>query len=208
MTIQRDRRHPLGLAVTAVVTAVVLVVVACALVYRLSTSKSRARAIPSAAANGPLRVAMEQQRLPVETKASATIPEIASPVSLAAAPTKPEAQSGDVNQPFVEARRERRDSIWALQMESSVRDALVALGDEKVTLQSVQCASIRCTVEGSIGEGGKLQDVVSAASKIGLTRARFKRVKGDDGATTFSAVLARKGYKLDGSPKEVVAEAL
>jgi hypothetical protein len=111
-----------------------------------------------------------------------------------------------MQQPFIGARREQRDSVWALQMESGVRDALAALRDKKVTLESVQCASIRCTLEGTIGQGGTLQDVVSAVYTVGLTKGRFKRTRDGEGTTTFSAVFARKDHNLDGSPK-VVAKA-
>jgi hypothetical protein len=83
----------------------------------------------------------------------------------------------------------------------------VEVSDKKVTLESVQCASIRCTLEGTIGQGGRLQDVVTAVSKIGLTQGRFKHTRDGDGTMTFSAVIAREGYRIDGSTKEVAAKA-
>jgi hypothetical protein len=178
------------------------------MVYRLSASGSRPRATPPSAARAePVYVAITPPRVAGTAEPTVEQAAAAADSQSAALATDTAAERSDMGQPFVEARQEPRDSVWALQMESSVRDALVALRDKKVTLASVQCASIRCTLEGTYGHGGRLHDVVTAVSKVGLTRGRFKQNRDGDGTTTFSAVIAREGYQLDGSPKEVVAKA-
>jgi hypothetical protein len=210
MMIQRDQPPSRGVAASAVLAGVLLLTVAgTAMVYRLSASGSPSRATPGSARSAePVFFSSAPPRT-VETADSVTIRAAApGPPPRAASPTKPETENAGMNRPFVEARREPRDSVWALEMESGVRDALAALRDKEVVLQNVQCASIRCTLEGTIGRRGTLQDVVSALSEAGLTRGRFKRVRGADGTTTFSGVLARHGYKLDGAPKEDAAKAL
>jgi hypothetical protein len=207
MTIQREQPR-LG-AIAVLVSVLLLAIAGVAGVYRLSASSSRSKATaPSAPLAEPVYASSMPPRV-VETgepmTARVAAPGVSGP---AASPTEPKTENAGMSQPFIEARQERRDSVWALQMESSVRDALVALRDKKVTLASVQCASIRCTLEGAVGRGGSLQDIVTAVSKVGLTQGRFKQNRDGDGTTTFSAVIARKGYKLDGSPKEAAAKAL
>jgi hypothetical protein len=205
MTIQREQPRSSGYAAIAVLVSVlVLMVAGAAMVYRLSASGSRTKATPPSAARAePVYVAIKPPRV-VETAEPAVAAAVSPPGVL---DTETETDRSDMGQPFVEARREPRDSVWALQMESSVRDALVALRDKKVTLASVQCASIRCTLEGTVGQGGRLHDIVTAVSKVGLTRGRFKQDRDGDGTTKFSAVIAREGFQLDGSPKEIVAKA-
>jgi hypothetical protein len=204
MTVQREElRSPSWSAIAMLVSMVVLGVAAVATVYRLSAgglrSKATARSAPVAE---PLR-ATTRPVPPVPRTAPATA-QTAERVETrqAVPPSRPEIQNAGLSQPFVEARQERRDSVWALQMESTVRDALGALRDKKVTLTSVQCASVRCTLEGTVGPGGSLEQVASAASKVGLTQGRFKHSREPDGTMSFSAVIARQGYKIDGSPKE------
>jgi hypothetical protein len=206
MTLQGNNPRSFGFGAIALVSAVLLVAAAGAAVYRSIASGSRAKTTPRSAE--PAEVTFVSPEPPrVVQMAGPVIPAAASSVS--PPPTSPEAPETVVmDQPFIEARQERRDSVWALQMESGVRDALAAVRDKKVTLQSVQCASIRCTLDGTIGWGGTLQDVVSALNKAGLKQGRFKRATDGEGTTTFSAVFARKGYKLDGSPKEVAAKPL
>jgi hypothetical protein len=207
MTVQREKQRSISFGIIALIGSVVLVAVAGAALYRSfasgSRAKSTARSLEQVEA---VFVSREPPRV-VQTDAPLTVPATAAAVSLPSASSE-EPATASMAQPFIEARQERRDSVWALQMESSVRDALAALRDKNVVLQSVECASIRCTVEGTFGRGGKLEDIVTATTKVGLTRARFRRVTGGDGTTTFSAVLARKGYNLDGSTKEVAAKAL
>jgi hypothetical protein len=207
MTIQRDKPRSPGLGVIALVSAVVVVAAAGTAVYFSIASGSRAKetrssvepAEPVFVSTKPPRVLQTAAPAPVSPAAAALSPPASSPEE-PVAPT--------MDQPFIEARRERRDTVWALQTESNVRDALAALRGKEVTLQSVQCASTRCTVEGTFGRSGRLEEIVIATTKVGLTRARFKRAKDGDGTTTFSGVLARKGYNLDGSPKEDVAKPL
>jgi hypothetical protein len=208
MTIQRDQVRQSGLGALAVLVSVLLLVAGVAMVYRLSASGSRPKATPRSvprpepvfASGKPPRVVDAAEFVSVQPAAPAG----SRP---AASSTEPETENAGMSRPFAEARNERRDSVWALQMESSVRDALGALRDKKVSLASVQCASIRCTLEGTVGRGGSLQDVVAAVSKVGLTQGRFRQTRDGEGTTTFSAVIARKGFQLDGSPKEAAAKA-
>jgi hypothetical protein len=204
MTIQREQRRSSGLGVMAVLVSVLLVGVGIAMIYRLSTSGPRSKLSPRSALAEATFVSGEPPRV-VRADAPVTVP--ASSVAESLTASRPKLEAADEDQPFVEARRERRDPVWALQTESGVRSGLAALRDKKVTLEGVRCASIRCTLEGTIGQGGSLQAVVRALHDTGLTRGRFKRVMGDDGTTTFSAVFARKGYELDGSVREVVSKA-
>jgi hypothetical protein len=207
MTIQREQPGSAGVgAIAVVVTMLCLAVAAVAGVYRLSASWSRSKPAPSAPVAEPVFASIKPPTV-LATAEPATAQADASPASeRGTSPTAIVTETGGMNQPFVDARSERRDSVWALQMESSVRDALGALRDKKVTLESVQCASIRCTLEGSVGRGGSLQDIVSAVSKVGLTQGRFKQTRDGNGTTVFSAVIARKGYSVDGSQKEGAAK--
>jgi hypothetical protein len=206
MTIQHDKPRLLSVGMIALVSAVALVAAVGAVLYRSVASGSRAKI--TARSLQPAEATFESREPPrvVQAAAPMTVPAAAKTASKAASLEQPE--TADNNLPFIAARQERRDSVWALQTESGVRGALAALRDKKVALESVQCASVRCTLEGTVGQGGTLHDVVSALYKVGLSRGRFKRVRGDDGTTTFSAVFARHGYNLDGSPKEVAAKAL
>lgn len=200
------RRASFGPGAVAVVGAVLLVAVSVVAVYRSIVARrpttSSQRSVESTegvfVSREPPRVipAVSPMTVPVATA------DVVTPSGL-----RSETESASMDQPFVEARQEPRNSIWALQTESSLREALVAVR-ETVTVQGVQCASVRCTLEGTIGRGGQLQDLVRAINKAGLKTGRFKRSRGDDGTTTFSAVFAREGYKLDGSPKEASTKPL
>jgi hypothetical protein len=208
LTIQRDEPRKFGPGMMAVVGAVLLVSIAAAMVYRSVTDASRAKTprLVVAAAEAA-RVSPEEAPRAIERAAPTTRP--AAPTAATPAATSlPQPESAGMDQPFAEARQEARDSIWALQTESSVRDGMAAIREKNVALESVRCASIRCTLEGTIGRGGDLHEVVRALSKAGLKQGRFKRTRDDQGKTTFSAVFARQGYALDGSPREAVAEAL
>jgi hypothetical protein len=205
MTIQREQRRSSGLGVMAVLVSVLLLVgLGITMIYRLSTSQPPSKLSPHSASAEATFASRKPPRV-VRAAAPVTVPTSAGADSPAA--SRPQLEAAREDEPFVDARRERRDPVWALQTESGVRSGLAALRDKKVTLEEVRCASIRCTLEGTIGQGGSLQAVVRALHDTGLTRGRFKRVRGDDGTTTFSAVFARKGYELDGSLREVVSRA-
>jgi hypothetical protein len=207
MTIQHDKPRLLSVGVIALMSAVALVAAIGAVLYHSVASGSRAKTTPRSPQPAEATFVSREPHRAVQAAAPMTVPAAAKTASKASS-LPPLDTAADNNLPFIEARQERRDSVWALQAESGVRDALAALRDKKVALESVQCASVRCTLEGKVGLGGTLQDVVNAVYKVGLKRGRFKRVRGDDGTTTFSAVFARDGYNLDGSPKEVAAKAL
>ncbi len=215
MRIQRVRRRSVGWVATAVLGVLVLLSFGGSMVYRtvyewnahrLSAGRARASAVrPSEVVERPLLASEPHLSRPAaETAEAAAMPMPES--QPAASPASSETKDPEMDQPFIDARQERRDPVWAREMEWKVRDAADALRNKKVTLQSVQCASIRCTVEGTIGAGGgDLQEVVTAISKVGLSRGRIKLDRGGDGTTRFSAVIARSGYNVHGLPKEGVA---
>jgi hypothetical protein len=207
MNTKHDHSRWFGPGAIAVIGAVLLVAVAGAVGYRSVASGSRAEATPPLAE--PAEVVFVSREAPRARETAAPVTGPAAPsVASPPATSLPQPVPAGMDQPFIEARQEARDSIWALQTESGVRDGLAALREKKVALQSVQCASIRCTLEGTIDRGGDFQDVVRALNKAGLKQGRFKRTRDGEGRTTFSAVFARQGYALDGSPKEVAAETL
>jgi hypothetical protein len=209
MAIQCAQQRSFRFAALALLMAVLFVIGGATMVFRLSTREPRAGTIHRSPERIQPAFVSREQRRTAEIALSVSGPATAPAAVLAGTPLGgSETEHAGSDDPFLETRRERRDPMWARQTESSVREAMGALREKKVALQSVQCASIRCTLDGTIGPGGNLQDVVSALSKVGLTRGRFKRVRGADGTTTISAVLARQGYKLDGSPKDDAVKAL
>jgi hypothetical protein len=213
MDVHVGQRRSLGLGAIAIATlGVLLVAAACSVVYRmayrLSAGGPRTSDVERPVETPASLLASERRSshgdLPVPATGAKAPPGSATAASVAAA--RPENSGND--QPFIDARQERRDPVWARQMEWTVREALDPLRDRQLVLRSVQCASIRCTIEGTMGAQGRFEEVVKALSGGGLKRGRVKRVRGDDGTTTFTAVFAREGYKLDGSPKEDAAKPL
>jgi hypothetical protein len=182
-------------------------------VYRLSAGERHASASLLSEESAELTLVSREHRAsrhyrPPVVETDETAAPAPPQAQEAARPVDAETKKARVEKPFIEARQERRDPAWAREMEWNVRDALGGLRDKQVALQSVQCASIRCTMEGSIGPGGRLEEVTMALAKVGLKRTRFKRHRDGDGTLTFSAVVARKGYKIDGLPEEETAKPL
>jgi hypothetical protein len=216
--VQRGHHRSLGWLAPALLGVVLLVIGGSTVydfVYEWSRSKSAAKkphlvtSTESEVASSKRRVVHLQQLPRIEaTQAVAPVPADVPAAALPAEPELENAESENKEAPFLEVKQEPRDPLWAREMESTVRDALGALRDKQIALQNIECASIRCTLEGTIGAGGRLEEVVNAVTKSGLTRGRFKRALDDQGTTTFTAVYARKGYNLDGSPKAATAEAL
>jgi hypothetical protein len=206
MTTPSGKWRLLSVGVIALAGAIALVAVVGAVLYRSMVSNARARTTPRSVVPTEATIVSREQPQVLQPSAPETVPATTKDVSAATSLQGPETASKET--PFIEARQEQRDSVWALQTESGVRDALATLRDKKIRLESVQCASIRCTLAGTIGQGGQLRDVVRALHGAGLERGRFKQSRSGDGTLTFSAVFARQGYQLDGSPKEAVAKTL
>src|SRR5688572_26455777 len=129
MTIQHDKPRLLSVGVIALVSAVALVAAIGAVLYRSVASGPRAKTTPRSVQ--PAEATFVSRELPrvVQAAAPMTVHAAAKTASTVASPQQPE--TADNNLPFIEARQERRDSVWALQAESGVRDALAALRDKK-----------------------------------------------------------------------------
>lgn len=103
---------------------------------------------------------------------------------------------------LVDARHELRDPNWSRVTEVTVREALRSGYGNQVEINSLECGSTRCIVEGRIGSLDRTMPNLSRAltEKTGLQRSKIRYSSPPGTPGTFTALVARKGYSLDGSP--------
>jgi hypothetical protein len=98
-----------------------------------------------------------------------------------------------------DTKRELRDSSWAARTEADIHGALAELShnlnNTALTVRSVQCGSIRCSLEADVSERSAVSAFVNKMTNLAsLPRTHIRRSNAEGGKSVMRVVFARPGY--------------
>jgi hypothetical protein len=156
----------------------------------------------------PVLPAAGPARAPTVERAAYVRPVTADPATPPVAPNRSE----DFARLIADVVKEPRDAAWARGVEKGLADAL---RDPKhdlgpITINNIQCASTRCSFDASAptfqGASKLVEKLTRIGNDFGLARGRIWRAPPSDGPIVVKAVIAREGFRVDGSEKPLKAK--